>query len=263
MAKHPMRDVIVLLPGITGSVLERDGKEVWAPKAGAAWRALVSLGGSIEELKLEHDDPDKDDLGDGVEATGLVQDLHVIPGLWGIDGYTGVRRMLQERFDVVPGRTYIELPYDWRRDNRVAARKLARSAEVALHEARKTHPGAKLVLVGRSMGGLVARYFLENLGGWKDTRMLVTFGTPYRGSLNALDFLANGFVKKLGPFKVADLTDLLASFTSVYQLLPIYECIDEGAGGLVRPAESTQVPRLDRSKAATALKDFHRAIETA
>ena len=80
------------------------------------------------------------------------------------------------------------------------------------------------------MGGLVARYFLECLDGWRDTRMLITFGTPHRGSLNAVDFLVNGFVKKLGPLKVADLSDLLRSLTSVYQLLPIYPCVDLGPG---------------------------------
>ena len=34
MAKQPMGDVVVLLPGILGSVLQRDGKDVWAPIAG-------------------------------------------------------------------------------------------------------------------------------------------------------------------------------------------------------------------------------------
>ena len=31
MTRIPVPDVFVLLPGITGSVLERGGKEVWAP----------------------------------------------------------------------------------------------------------------------------------------------------------------------------------------------------------------------------------------
>jgi pimeloyl-ACP methyl ester carboxylesterase len=259
----PTRDVIVLLPGIMGSVLERDGDEVWAPAPGAAWRALRSLGRSVRELRLEDDPVDQDVLADGVVATRLVETLHIIPGVWSIDGYTGVRQMILEQFDVVPGQTYIEFPYDWRRDNRVAARRLAETAERVLRTARETEPDAKLVLVGHSMGGLVARYYLECLDGWKDTRRLVTFGTPYRGSLNALDFLANGFVKKIGPLTIANLTALLQSFTSVYQLLPIYECVDEGGERPVRPAEATRVPSLDVVRASGALSDFHRAIETA
>src|SRR4029434_11089128 len=35
--------------------------------------------------------------------------------------------------------------------------------------------------------------------GWRDCRALITFGTPYRGSANALNYLANGY-KKLGSF---------------------------------------------------------------
>ena len=34
MAKQPLGDVVVLLPGILGSVLQRDGKDVWAPSPG-------------------------------------------------------------------------------------------------------------------------------------------------------------------------------------------------------------------------------------
>ncbi len=123
------------------------------------------------------------------------------------------------------------------------------------------NPDAKLILIGHSMGGLVARYFLECLDGWRDTRMLITFGTPHRGSLNAVDFLVNGFVKKVGPLKVADLTTLLRSLTSVYQLLPIYPCVDLG-DGYERVAEvGDRLPGVDRARAASALTDFHRAIE--
>jgi pimeloyl-ACP methyl ester carboxylesterase len=261
MAKHKMSDVVVLLPGIMGSVLQRDGRDVWAPSAGAAMRALWSLGRSLKQLQL-HDDPwDKDDLGDGVVATRLAPDLHLVPGLWSIDGYSAIGDMIKQKFDVVPGVTYNELPYDWRRDNRVAARALHRLAEEKLAIVRKDNPQAKLILIGHSMGGLVARYFLECMDGWKDTRMLVTFGTPHRGSLNAVDFLANGFVKKAGPLKLLDLTTLLRSLTSVYQLLPIYPCVDLG-NGYVRPAEvGTAIAGLDAARASTALQQFHRAIE--
>ena len=52
MPRQPMRDVVVLLPGILGSVLARDGKDVWAPTPGAIGRALWSLGGSVRDLEL-------------------------------------------------------------------------------------------------------------------------------------------------------------------------------------------------------------------
>ena len=194
-------------------------------------------------------------------APRLVDGVHLIPGFWGIDVYGGISRMITETFDVVPGETYIEFPYDWRRDNRVAARQLQRLVDEKLHAQRQRNPDAKVILIGHSMGGLVARWYLECLGGWQDTRALITFGTPHRGSLNAVDFLVNGFVKKLGPLKVADLSRLLRSLTSVYQLLPIYPCVDVGAGNQ-RVAE-VALPGVDQARAQSALTDFHRAIEAA
>ena len=70
------------------------------------------------------------------------------------------------------------------------------------------------------VAGLVAGHYFEVLEGWRDCRALVTFGTPHRGSVNAIDTLANGF-KKL----FLDLTETMRSFKSVYQLLPIYEAV--------------------------------------
>jgi hypothetical protein len=113
------------------------------------------------------------------------------------------------------------------------------------------------------MGGLVSRYFLEVLEGWRDTRMLVTFGTPFRGSLNALNFIANGFTKKVGFFKLIDLSDMLRSFTSVYQLLPIYRCYDQqGDGKYVYLNEATNIPHLDVARVKKAF-DFHNEIRNA
>ncbi len=262
MTKQPMKDVVVLLPGILGSVLERDGKEVWAPSPGAIGRALWRLGRNLNELALDDDPWEQDDLGDGVTATRLMPDVHIVPGLWGIDGYSGISSMIRSNFDVTDGVNYFELPYDWRRDNRVAARALKKLADEALLARRKEIPDAKLVLVGHSMGGIVSRYYLECLDGWRDTRALITFGTPYRGSLNAVDFLANGFVRKLGPLKLIDLTKLLHSLTSVYQLLPRYPCIDLDDGqGYVRPAETAdRIEGLDAARAAAALQ-FHHDID--
>ena len=45
--KSPMRDLIVLLPGIMGGVLQKDRKDVFAFSWGAGWRALISGGDSL------------------------------------------------------------------------------------------------------------------------------------------------------------------------------------------------------------------------
>ncbi|MFB7252708.1 lipase/acyltransferase domain-containing protein [Streptomyces nojiriensis] len=239
MARIPMADVVVLLPGIGGSVLTRNGKDVWAPSASAVLGALASLGGSLESLELGADDWLVDDLGDGVAADRLVPDLHTLPGLWKIDGYTAIEKFLLARFDLQKGRNYFPFPYDWRRDNRAAARRLADQSAVWLRDWRGTsgNSAAQLVLIGHSMGGLVSRYFVEVLGGWKDTRAIVTFGTPYYGSLNAVEFLCNGFHKRIGPFE-KDLTRLLRSFTGLHQLAPVYRCVYGPDGEAATPAKA-------------------------
>lgn len=253
-------DVYVLIPGITGSVLQKDGHDVFGLTAQAGLRALFTGGGSIQQLRLTEDPPDVDDLGDGIRAGRLAADAHLIPGLWKIDGYGKVGAYLRHRLRLLPGESYFEFPYDWRRDNRVAARQLAAQAQAWLRARRTAYPDARLVLVAHSMGGLVARYYLEVLGGWRDTRTLLTFGTPYRGSVKALDFLANGLPSMLG---LAHLSDLLCSFTSIYQLLPIYRCLDRGDGNLVRLTEAPGlIPSLDPGK-VTAARAFHREIEDA
>src|SRR6516164_6567210 len=140
VAVRAMADVVVVLPGITGSVLrDSAGRDVWAPTAAAAARALVTLGRSLAELELR--DPDADD---GVTAPLMVPDLHLIPGLWKIDGYSRLSGYLQREFAVTPGRNFFAFPYDWRRDNRVAARRLKEQADRWLRDWRQESPEAKL-----------------------------------------------------------------------------------------------------------------------
>jgi pimeloyl-ACP methyl ester carboxylesterase len=259
--RKQMGDVIVMLPGITGSVLQKDGKDVWAPTGGAVINALLSLGKDIKGLALKDDPPDVDDLGDGVVATRVMPDIHLIPGLWKIDGYSKLKSYVLKTFDVKLGENLFEFAYDWRRDNRVSARRLQHSAEAWLKAWRESsgNKDAKIILVGHSMGGIVSRYYLECLDGWRDTRTLVTFGTPYRGSLKAIGTLSNGMEKKIGPLSL-DLTTMARSFTAIYQLLPVYPCVETGSG-LVRVAE-TDIPNIDRDRAAAA-REFHEEIRLA
>ncbi len=256
---EPFQDIVVIIPGILGSVLSRDG-ERWGLSVEAVFRAIVSGGDSLYNLELEGSDDWTQDIDDNVVATGLLTDAHMIPGLWKIDGYSALIRRLTQRFKLIEGENLRSFPYDWRRDNRAAARHLIEESPKWLVEQRER--GAidpQLILVCHSMGGLVARYFLEVLGGWKSTRRLITFGTPYRGSLNSVDALANGIRT---PFiKLDKLTQLCRSLTSVYQLLPTYKCIDSNNNGWARVADAS-LPNLDSQRLHLAT-EFHREIEEA
>jgi pimeloyl-ACP methyl ester carboxylesterase len=266
MSRPAFSDVVVLLPGITGSVLAQGkgpgAKEIWAPKPRAVLRGLLSLGRSLRALTVENDDWRVDDLGDGVHATALVDAAHIIPGLWKIDVYSGMEAALIEGLGLTRGQNYFPFPYDWRRDNRASGRRLQRQAEAWLRawRDRSGNANAQLVLVAHSMGGLVSRYFVEALGGWEITRAVVTFGTPFYGSMNAVDFLVNGYSKGLGPFR-SDLTPLLRSMTSLHQLVPFYRCIDAGGARAVAPGDAG-LPHW-RSEWTDHLVEFQSEMEDA
>jgi pimeloyl-ACP methyl ester carboxylesterase len=265
MAKIRMRDVLVVLPGITGSVLQRDGVDVWAASGQAFWGATTGLGQSIRGLGIAGgDDPEAEELGDGVRATRLIEIPRGVAGLAKSDGYATLRRFFSEQFELVEGldsekpANYFEFAYDWRRDNRAAAHRLKRLVDRRLPQWREFSGcrDAKAILVAHSMGGLVGRYYAEVLEGWRDCRALITLGTPYRGSVNALMSLNSGY-KRL----CLDFTEVLRSFPSVHQLLPIYEML-EIDGHHRRLAEVDGIPGVDRARAEQALR-FHREIEAA
>jgi pimeloyl-ACP methyl ester carboxylesterase len=203
-------DIIVLIPGIGGSRLERDGKAIYDLSLQALPRLIWNwVGGDI----AFHGGISKPD--DGVVATDLFNN-QLIPGWFGVDDYDGLAATLKS---VVrdPGRQFVKFPYDWRASNRWAALALDAKVRPLLHDWRNGSGGAdaKLWLVCHSMGGLVARYFLEHLGGSEITRRLFTIGTPHRGAPKALEVLVNGM--GLGPL---DFSTVIRSFASTYELLP-------------------------------------------
>ena len=162
MTKTRMEDMVVILPGITGSVLQKDGKDIWAISGQAAWQALKSLGESLQQLKIEQDDPEAENLGDGITATRLVSDAHLIPGLVKIDGYTALTRLITDNFEVMPGNiredkpaNLLEFPYDWRRDNRANARLLKRLLDKRLRQWREYtgFKDAKVILLALAKDG--------------------------------------------------------------------------------------------------------------
>jgi Lecithin:cholesterol acyltransferase len=257
-------DIVIVLPGITGSILQKDGRDLWAPTIEAVTWSAVTRGRALEHLILKGDDPTLDDLDDGIRATGLMSIPHAWPGVAKADGYSQISRMINDNFKIEPPglnrpTNFIEFPYDWRRTNQVAARKLQTLIKRELPEWRaySGYKDAKVILLAHSMGGLVSRYYLEVLEGWRDCRALVTFGTPYRGSVSSLDTLVNGS-RKFG----INLTEAARSFTAMYELLPIYECVSVNTSCSRITEIEDEIPGVNREMATRAL-EFHRDIENA
>lgn len=240
VSRHPISDVVVVLPGILGSTLERNGVPIWSPSAGAVLRAIVTFGGNVKSLTLPSGIGDQHP-SDGVRPMGLMPDLHLLPGIWTANiGYDRLLRWLTSHFTLqVPDPSQPErvpnlLPvaYDWRLSNRFNGRRLKGIVEPALERWRSLggeKAEARLIFLCHSMGGLVARWYIEREGGDETTRKLVTIGTPHRGALTAAEQLVNGVEKGIGPLKV-ELTDFLRSLPSVYELLPQYACLQSGDG---------------------------------
>jgi triacylglycerol esterase/lipase EstA (alpha/beta hydrolase family) len=152
----------------------------------------------------------------------------------------------------------LKFPYDWRRDNRFSARLLKRLLDKRLKQWREYtgNKNAKVIILAHSMGGLISRYYLEVLEGWRNCKALFTFGTAYRGTVDILNKLANGY-KEL----FLDFTDALRSLSSVYQLLPTYPMLKVGEK-YQRIVETPNLPNIPQEKAQDAYK-FHCEIETA
>jgi pimeloyl-ACP methyl ester carboxylesterase len=261
-------DVVVVIPGIMGSTLvDREGREIWGLAPGTLVRGLLTLAHGVRQLRLP-DGIGDEHPADGVTAGALLPDLHVIPGIWAISvGYSRLVTHLKAAHSLVefdpahPERpaNLVPFAYDWRLSNRYSAKRLKSVVEPVLARWRE-QPGcgeAKLVIIGHSMGGLVARWYLDREDGAAHTRSLITLATPHRGAASAVDRLVNGVRKGLGSFAF-DLTGVARSLPSLHQLLPEYACVDDGKQ--LRKLHDTGLPEVSSALVADGIA-FHDELD--
>ena len=188
-----MRHLVVVVPGIGGSVLA-DGSRV-------VWDAGI---GDIAGLVLR---PDRLDLGSvpKLTPTGLIRSRTWLPGWTVVHGYQGLMASLASLPGAVvdsgdpggrvPVATVVAFPYDFRRSIAEAAGRLQAEVDRRLEDLGGERD-KRVIVVAHSMGGLVARHWLGPGGGWPLCRSLITLGTPHRGAPKALQLLVNGFRKE-------------------------------------------------------------------
>ncbi|MEU6608828.1 hypothetical protein ABZ922_27915 [Streptomyces shenzhenensis] len=246
-------DLVILVPGIMGTALTRNGADVWDLTPEAMSR-LLRPRSTREILKLPEGIGDDDpEAPDALQLGGVIHGRRLLPGLVSTMEYQGLRERLcieEERF--------AEFPYDWRLSNRNSAGKLARFVQDRLTRWQETADpqrfprarDAKVIFLCRSMGGLVVRYYTEVLGGWEQTRSVATLGTPFSGSVKALRFLTGRMRWVPSPFDEW-IHEVCSTYPSLGQLIPTYRVVIDPAGGRSRlngqPVEGVDTRMIDDS----------------
>ncbi|MEO5761462.1 MAG: hypothetical protein ABIR28_04035 [Vicinamibacteria bacterium] len=222
--ENPDLPATVILPGILGSRLERpDGSEAW-----------LNVGNVFghHDLRLPPVLP-LTASRDALKPFGLIGVDTVIPRLFGFTEYADLLGLLQEagfhrneRANKKPGAVFHVFTYDWRRDIVESAKRLGEYLD-ALADARGDKD-AHFNVVGHSMGGLVARYYLRygdaEPGGpvtWAGARriaQLVVVATPNLGSIFSLDAALNG--NPVGMSNTTLAARVIAHMPAIYQLMP-------------------------------------------
>jgi len=192
---------VIIVPGMMGSELY-DGDDL-------IWPGLKYILKNPEAMKLPH--------GDHLQAKRIMGEVVVIPNMIKMDRYSLLGDYLVEGLGYERGKDLIEFYYDFRKDNRLAAKQLAEVVEN--WDAPKPY-----VIIAHSMGGLVSRYFINCLGGKSKIKKIMFLGTPHQGVPIAITQVLMP-IKQLLPFGLMGekLREVVSSFPSIYQLMPTYQ----------------------------------------
>lgn len=255
--EDPLRNPVIVIPGILGSRLEdgRTGDTVWGAFGSGAVDPHTAQGARLLALPMAPGVALKD-LRDSVQEAGALDRVvlkflgiplelnayYNILRTLGVGGYRD--QQLAESHAVDYGDlhfTCFQYAYDWRRDLVESAQGLdrfikAKEAEVQQEISQRfgiTRSPVKFDLVAHSMGSLVARYYLRYGGAdlpedgslppltWEGAQHvdhLVVIGPPNAGSLESLTILVDGL--KPSPLLATYPPAIVGTLPSVYQLLP-------------------------------------------
>jgi hypothetical protein len=81
----------------------------------------------------------------------------------------------------IPEETLFKFPYEWRQDNALSAYQLKQKID----EVENICQCGKVDIVAHSMGGLVARHYIESDNYGNDIDQVIFLGTPHKGSPDA------------------------------------------------------------------------------
>jgi len=205
--REVQRRPVVFVPGLMGSELWRGDELLW-PQMRRFLRE--------PEIFRYPSGPD-------VEPRRIVHQVIVVPNLIKLDQYSRMVDFLVEELGYTSGVDLLEFPYDWRQDLRLSARNLRE----AIGRWREEQGHGRVTVMAHSLGCMVSRYYVERLGGRSEVERLVLMGGPLYGVPKIVLSLLLG--KGILPFGLLGdrIRAVVASFPSVYQILPTYPCVFE------------------------------------
>lgn len=192
---------VVFVPGMMGSQLWRGSERIWPnPKLMLTQPELYAVAEN-----------------DGVEARGIVGEVVYVPNLVKQQRYGRLGDYLEEALGYERDKDLLEFAYDFRRDLRLAARRLAQTIDDWLDKGPVTGP---VTLIAHSLGTIVSRYYVERLGGKHKVGRLILLGGPHAGLPKAVSHLLSG--PDLLPFGLLGgrLREALITYPAIYQILP-------------------------------------------
>jgi pimeloyl-ACP methyl ester carboxylesterase len=247
--------LVVVIPGIGGSLLDD-------PTKTHASARLVWYGGlgCIADTLL---DPERLAIDRPLRPVGLVAKFTVVPWFKNIDGYTTVWSSLTSRYGEKnldrghPDHPNLDarvlaFPYDFRLGVDAAADTLEGVIATRL---RRLGRDTQLVLVGHSMGGLVARRWVARYGHTRQCRAVITLGTPHGGAPKALDVAINGL--RWGPLERRKLSEVVRTWPSIFDLVGT-EARVQDPDGTLRPAH--EIAGMPFARQLSCAATMHREI---
>lgn len=192
---------VIFVPGTMGSELWLGSERVW-PNVNLLFKRPELLRYS-EDTKLK--------------PKGILNEMVIVPNLISFDQYNLLGDYLVQELGYERGNNFIEFAYDWRQDVRRSAAELGKFID-------EWNVKGPITLIAHSLGTLVSRYYVEKLGGKKKVERLMLIGGPHQGVpkiaanlLTGVDLLPFGLMGK-------KLTEVIETFPTCYQILPLYPC---------------------------------------
>ncbi len=220
---------VIVIPGIGGSTLGNQSDLIWVDVGKLVGSNLPGFNllfmNWLKPLRLAADGSTPWSPSYQIEVGDILRQPIV-------DGYSGMVRALTNH-GYLEGKDLRLMPYDWRKDPALATEQLGRLVDQTLAET-----GAQqVVLVGHSLGGVIARDYIVGGGGPK-VKASIAIGTPWLGTPIAYRALKYGWdlgmripIANWSLFAPSEVRSLVQNYPSVYSLAPKSAYFDWYADG--------------------------------